>query len=365
MTIKKKRKFDRVIGIDLGNGLVKIRSITDRGEDYHLTLPSAFAYLKDVGESVNSQSMDLDVFVIDDVRYVWGKDITKIKDIKPTYGHKNRYKTESFKIMTKIAMAKVVVDLEIEPMEKILIVTGVPSAETGTECEGDICKAFYGEHSKGLHEVGVNEDEVMFKVSHVEVMPQALSTVLGRYLDEDGGVEDESYETMKVAVIDIGGGTTDLDIVHGLRRQKGYHSIPKGFRDVYDSIRAEIRVKYPHLTVTDFELLEVIEYNNAKFNKNKSVYQYKPSKLREPVDFSEALNQGINELVLDTQQAIMDKWKSQNDLDEILLVGGSAELFKEYLDEIADGITIPPNNGNSNVEGYFRFGVYLLESDDK
>ena len=366
MASKKKAKYDRVLAIDLGNGLVKVRSITQEGRDYDLTLPSAWAYSKEVGESVNHKVMDLDLFTIGDTEYVWGNEIVKVKGIKPTYGHENRYLTEAFKIMAQIAMAKAVHDLQITPQEKILVVTGVPSTQTGTSREEDIVEAFLGTND-GLYQIGVNEDEVTFKVAHVEVMPQALSTVIGRYLSEDGGVEDADYEEIKVAVIDIGGGTTDLDIVHGLRRQKGYHSIPKGFRDVYDTVRVAIKEEYPDHDVTDYELLAVLDETAERSKKGsvktKQKYEYKPSRLKSAVDFTSALNNGILELSIDIQQAIMSKWKDQTDLDEILLVGGSAELFKDYIDRIVEGITIPANSGNSNVEGYYRYGVYMLAGE--
>lgn len=359
----KKNKFDRVIAIDLGNGLVKVRTTDKSGREYSFTHPSVFGYKKDVGESVNDKSLDLDVFLINGVEYVWGEGITSISETKATYGHENRYRTEAFKIMAKIVMSKIVHELQIEPKEKILIVTGVPSAETGTDREEDIRSAFMGENN-GLHTIDVNDTDVIFQIAAVEVMPQALSTVIGRYLDEDGRVGNEDYENMKVAVIDIGGGTIDLDIVHELRRQKGYHSVPKGFRDVYDSIREVINEQYPSYVVSDYALLDVLETtsNEVKRGKVKTHprYEFKPSMRVDAVDFTKALNDGIMELALDTQQAIMSKWKNQTDLDEILLVGGSADLFKGHIDEIVDGITIPPNNGNSNVEGYYRYGVYLL-----
>lgn len=372
MVAKKKKKWDRVIGIDLGNGLVKIRSITKEGRVYSVILPSEFAYLKDVGiDSVGDSNLQLDIFTINDIQYVWGEDINQVENTKSTYGHENRYKTEAFKLMAKIVMARVVRDLEIAPNEKILLVTGVPSIETNTEREEYISSAFYGER-KGIHEVGVNDEEYMFNVTHVEVTAQALATVVGRYLDIDGTVLDENYEHMKVAVIDVGAGTTDLDIVHALRRQSGYHSVPKGFRDVYETIRrGDIRKAYPTHPVNDYELLAIIEGVQKEKNKvavggkEENSYEYKPSKLKKAVDFTEDLNNGIKEVVMDIQQAIMAKWKNQTDLDEILLAGGSAELFVDGISDVVEGITIPENNGDSNVEGYFRYGMFLSESDDE
>lgn len=364
----KKKKFDRVIAIDLGNGLIKIRSLYKNGKEYSLILPSAFAFLKDVGDSMNNSALDLEVYMIDDIKYVWGADIPRVDSFKSTYGHEGRYKTEAYKVMAKIVMARIVRDLEIDAKEKILLVTGVPSIETNTEREVEIANAFYGENG-GLHEVGLGEEDMLFRISHVHVTSQALATVIGRYLDTDGTVLDEEYETMKVAVIDIGAGTTDLDIVHGLRRQKGYHSVPKGFRDVYDSIRSAIKAVYPSHQVSDYQLLKVIDETLKKAQKlpddSKIVYEYKPSKIANPVNFTKSLNDGTKEVAMDVQQAIMDKWKEQTDLDEIILVGGSADLFKVYMDKVVYGINIPKNNSNSNVEGYYRLGVQMMEFGDE
>lgn len=367
MAVKKKRKYDRVVGIDLGNGLVKIRSAYKSGKPYSLILPSCFALHKDVGDAVNSQSLELDTYLIDDMKYVWGEDITRIDKVTATYGHQNRYKTEAYNIMAKIAMARVVRDLEITAEEKILVVTGVPSQETNTANEAEIAKAFIGEEG-GFHEVSIGLEDLTFRIADVHVTAQALATVIGRVLDEEGAYEDEEYLTMKVAVIDIGAGTTDLDIVHELRRQNGYHSVKSGFKNVYDSIRSEIKSVYPAHEVSDYKLLRAIEDTlaNAKKSKLKEEdvkFLYTPSRLADPVDFTKALQDGVKEVAMNIQQAIMDKWQEQTNLDEILLVGGGAEFFKQYLDKVVYGITIPENNGDSNVEGYFRLGVSIAEGE--
>lgn len=365
MVTKKRKKYDRAIGIDLGNGLAKIRGVYKNGKPYSLILPSCFALQKDVGDSQNGEHLKLDTYLIDDIKYVWGEDITRVEKVTATYGHQNRYKTEAYLIMAKIIMTRVVRDLEIEAGEKILIVTGVPSKETGTVNEAEIAKAFLGEDG-GFHEVSIGTEDKTFRVSDVHVTAQALASVIGRFLDEDGSMLDEEYLTMKVAVVDIGAGTTDLDIVHELRRQKAYHSVKSGFKNVYDSIRTEIQSVYPSHEVSDYKLLKAIEEAQKKAkkeNKEEVVYQYTPSKLAEPVDFTKALHDGVKEVAMNIQQAIMDKWQEQTNLDEILLVGGGAEFFKEYLDKVVYGITIPENNGDSNVEGYYRLGVSMLEEE--
>jgi plasmid segregation protein ParM len=354
MAGKKKKKFDRVIAIDLGNGMVKIRSLDLKtGKPYKLVLPCAWAYKKDVGDKLHVKELKLDTFYIDDVEYVWGEDISELgSKVKVGYGLENRYKSEPFKIMTKIALAKVVDDLDIQPTEKIYLVTGVPSGETKTDRENEITLAFLGDNG-GVHEIDVNVNERFFRVAHVEVMSQPVATVIGRYLDEDGYVGDEEYESLKVGIIDVGGGTTDLDIVDKLQRQKNYTSIPKGFSDVYRSIKEVIKHEHPSHDVTDFKLLDCLETKT-----------YKPNKRYQEIDFSDAMEAGIREVSVDIQQAILSQWKDQTDMDEILLIGGSAKEFEPKLSNIVRGLTIPENHHTSNVEGYYRWGVNRVGGDN-
>lgn len=357
-TTRKKKKFDRVIGIDLGNGMVKIRSTDAKGKAYSLVLPCAWAYKKDVGDQVHSKQLKLESFFLNDVEYVWGEDIAELgSKIKVAIGHDGRYKSEPYKIMAQIAMAKAVKDLDVAPTDKIYLVTGVPSQETNTERENDIANAFYGENN-GVHEIDVVDEngvdkELLFRIGHVEVMSQPVATVIGRYLDDEGYIGDEDYQNIKVGVIDIGGGTTDLDIVDQLQRQKNYTSIPKGFSDVYKSIREVIKHEHPSHDVTDYELLECL---NEK--------TYKPSRRSSGVDFSNAMDAGIREVSVDIQQAILSNWKDQTDMDEILLIGASVKYFEDNLSNVVSGLTIPENHEVSNVEGYFRWGMNKVGEDE-
>lgn len=343
------KPFDRVVAIDLGNGMVNIRSLDLRtGKPYLATFPSAWAYKKDVGTSMNNKEVDVDTFILSGVEYVWGDGIAELDNIQPTYGHENRYKSESYKIMAEIAMAKVAYDLEIQPTENIYLVTGVTSKESYTSREEEIRQAFIGEN-KGFHEVTVNDQKQIFKIVHVEVMSQALSAVIARYLDEDGYEGDPEYQTMKVGVIDIGAGTIDLDIVNHLRRQKGYDSVPKGFRDIYDNIRTVIKQNFPSHNVSDYKLQTVLS--------DKS---YKPSMRMEAVDFTKEVDNGVSELVVAIQTAIMSNWKDQTDMDEVLLIGATAKEFEEKLSTVVTGLTIPDNFATINVEGYFRWGMFKI-----
>lgn len=365
----KAKKFDRVIGLDLGNGLVKVRSVNKDGSEYSLVLPSEFAYLNDLGEETMGKKINIDTFKFGSTICVWGEDITKVNDTKKTYGYENRYKTISYRTMVPIVLTRVIQDIEIDPKEKILLVTGVPSDEKDTPAEDDIKDAFMNGYggNKGLYDTFMNDEEYIFKIAQVTVTAQPLATILSKYLDTDGSVLDESYEHSKVGVIDIGAGTTDLDILDNLIRQPSHISLTHGFDDVYEQIKNAIRVSYPMHQISNYSILRAIQQaqNGRKGNTHQTKYVYTPSRLKTPVDFTVNFKEGIKELSAYIQQAVASRWKDQTGFDEILLAGGSAKEFEDILGESIEGLTIPENAGQTNVEGYFRLGMEIMNYEQE
>lgn len=361
----KVKKFDRVIGIDLGNGLINVRCVTSTGEIYEFTLPSEYAFKTDIGnEALGNKKLDVDTFKIDDNLYVWGEDITKVSDTKKTYGYENRYKTEAYRTMVSIALTKIVKEIGIDSKEKILLVTGVPSDEKDTIAEEDIKEAFLNGTGgkKGLYDTFVNDEEFIFKIARVVVTAQPLATILSKYLDIDGSVLNEAYEHSKVGVIDIGAGTVDLDILDGLIRQPNHISLTHGFNDIYDKIQRTIHVTYPMHQVNNYDIFKAIQQAQKSRGGNVKVvkYIYTPSRIKEPVDFTGTFSLGIREVSTYIQQAVTSRWKDQTGFDEILLVGGSANEFMDTLSHSIEGLTIPENAGTTNVEGYFRLGMEIM-----
>src|SRR5690625_7929561 len=75
-----KKKINRVIAIDLGNGLTNVRSSYEDGSPYSITLPSAFGFASNIGEAFGGAGEDIivDYITVDGVEFVWGEDIHKV-----------------------------------------------------------------------------------------------------------------------------------------------------------------------------------------------------------------------------------------------------------------------------------------------
>lgn len=353
------KKYDVVLGIDYGNGLVNIYSSKD-GEIYSETLPSSFILKGDYGSqfAFSNDESDLDLYSYNGGEYLWGNDIEK-QPVIDTFGHENRYKSIPFITITQLAIAKAVRDLEIQPTDKILVVTGVPTAEKGNKAiEVSLADAIKNSKT-GLNKVAINDEEYIYNVEDVMIMPQALSSVFGIYYDEEGMVAESKYEDMKVAVIDIGGGTIDIDIIKNLRRLDVYESMALGFRDVYDGIRKYIKKFEPKANPNDYDLYKIINDND---NIRLNTFAYKPSAIRDSIDFTEEFYRQLDKVTMELHQLIMTKWKAQVDLDEILLVGGSAKFFKDRVKNIVEGFVVPNNCGITNAVGYHNYGKAFVNS---
>ncbi|MDH2887936.1 MULTISPECIES: hypothetical protein [Bacillus cereus group] len=147
--------------------------------------------------------MKLKTYKVEGTEYVWGDDIIKVNNTLNTYAQQNRYKTNQYKTLSKIALAEMAAKTNVKSYDEILVITGVPSQEIGTKAVDEIKEVY-----QGAHDLEVNGKKVSINVVDVIVLAQPVGTVMSRYLDEDGFVADDTYEDMTVGIIDIGTGTT-------------------------------------------------------------------------------------------------------------------------------------------------------------
>lgn len=338
-----------IIGIDHGNGHVKARANTIK-----LNLPSAYARPTDFGEEFTNKhtSYDLNTYTLakyDGESFVWGPDVTKSPHLINTYTGENRYKQKPYKVLSEIALSELVPD-GINVINGALVVTGCPSREKGTELEKELIDVY-----RGGHVVSKDGQSVIINVKDVEVLPQPLGTVMDQYLDDDGFVIDEDYEKMYVGVIDLGSGTTDLDGVRELRRQKSdMHTIPIGLIGAYQEIARIINEKKPNLNATYQEVEVQIRAGNEVFVRSQ----------RATFDeFVEVKQRVFRQLADDLITAILNKWPDRSKFDRLLLTGGGAcvpELAKAFKQWESDLIVV--DNGQfANANGFYKYGKLLAQ----
>jgi plasmid segregation protein ParM len=333
-----------VIGLDHGNGWVKIRT-----ENKKVVLPAFVAREDAVGDTVIGKSLNVKRYELGTLRvttpFVWGKDVVKLKNVLATYGAQNRYQNDVYRALSQFALAEVL-PKDDNVFDDIIVVTGVPSVEVGTEKEKELRELF-----NGAHIVRIDDRELVFRVKRTVVISQPLGAVLSRYLDDEGYVADEKYEEYSVAVIDIGTGTTDLDHIKALRRMSAdCHSIPVGMFDVYKRIAAWVNKQNPSANATPQEVEK--QFKNDYFEVSKRV-RY---------DIEEIKEIAIKEVADEITTAISQHWKSFDVFDEILITGGGAVYIGKAIQSMIPGAVIVDNPQTANAEGFFKYGQFLKEA---
>lgn len=327
-----------IIGLDHGNGWVK--AVTSNNS---IVLPSAIARKEALGEGFTTQETKVREYESTSEKgsvYLWGSDINKASKLLPTYGSQDRYIQSLYKLLCEFAIAEV---LKGDSFEDVWIVTGVPTEEKGTVVEDQIKKVLLGGHI-----VKVDGVEKMIKVTNVIILPQPVGTIMNLYLDQEGFVLDDSYETSSVGIIDIGTGTTDLDHINELRRQEDDSlSITIGMIDVYKKIAAYIKKQKPSVNVTAQDVEE-------QFNQD----DYEISS-RSHVSIKEIKERTLRETAQDIKSAITQQWKTWDRFDEIVITGGGASTLGKILKELINDARTVNNSQTANAEGFYKYGVYL------
>ncbi|WP_160645419.1 ParM/StbA family protein [Chengkuizengella marina] len=337
-----------VLGIDHGNGYVKAKS-----KYKSIVLPSAFCRSDAFGEDSWDGVGKLDVNIIKssnykDEEYAWGRDIDKANNLINTYTSENRYNQKPYQLLSEFIMASL---LEPGKHDDIIVVTGCPSEEKGTDQEEALKNVFLGGHI-----ITIDEKDYIFNVSQVVVLPQPLGTILDLYIGEDGYVSDDTYEEDYVGIVDIGSGTTDLDGIKGLKRQSGdKQTINIGMHTCYQQIANYINEQNTSALANRFKVEKQIIHNEEKDS-------FIISK-RASVDIAQIKERVYRETAEDLANQINQIWTTRSKFDKLLLTGGGVDDFGKYFkEEWEKDVILATNSQMANANGFYKHGLNLLAS---
>ncbi|MEF7565970.1 plasmid segregation protein ParM [Bacillus infantis] len=337
----KQEKNPIIVGLDHGNGWVKVKTATNQ-----VVLPSYIARKDSIGEGITGKSLDIKEYESGNAKgevFIWGNDVVKSEKLLSTYGSQDRYKQKYYSLLNEFALTEVLSDLEMDVLENVWVITGVPSEEKGTSVEEDLEKSLMGAHL-----IKVNGEDKIIKVSKVVILPQPVGTVMSLYLDEKGYVANEAYETDSVGIIDLGTGTSDLDHINELRRNEDDSlSIPLGMFDVYKRIEKYIKKQNPNADVTPQKV-------EAQFSSDSYVISK-----RAAVDITEVKEKALEEVAMDIKNAITQQWKTWDRFDSIIITGGGASTLGRKLKQLIDDAAPVKESQTANATGFYRYGEFL------
>lgn len=338
-------KYNKVFGIDHGNGFFKLFTIDGRGKK-NATFPSVLANIKDFVDAesgkVDSKIQTYESSLYPGEEYTFGDHAPNGSSQMSTNASKDRYSKKHYQLLSQFALAKFADD-----GDTILVVTGTPSSERLVHgVEEEIKKAY-----EGKHEVKVDGKTKKFTVKCL-VKGQPVGTFMSVFLTNEGMKTGKLKNDDYVGIIDIGSGTTDLAGFQGTTsKQEDTHSIQKGVNDIYNGIATHIQTEIGGAKVNNTRIgtfvKKAIETGNWEFTRGRDAINIEKT-------FQEQLKPVGDSII----SQIGSYWKNQENFTHIFITGGGAKLLSEYLKQNWDEkVEVLEDSFYANAIGFYRFGV--------
>lgn len=224
-------------------------------------------------------------------------------------------------------------------------------------------KDFYTK--EGLNQVNIDRKKALFsKPSSIhgahklpftlncfKVCPEAVAAVVDFACDEKG---QEKHDIQgSVAVVDIGGRTTDLSVVdrNFMASSDSISTLPLGCLDLYQSLEKALRDSHDLHSQIPVKMLE-------EACRTGHISLYMGSK---PIDVSELVRKEKKKLVTRIHEEVERRFGDQH-LTVMLYAGGGAAMFEEQLTDLASqGVRVLESPQYANVRGYWKIATFLTK----
>jgi len=236
--------------------------------------------------------------------------------------------------------------------KRVHLVTSLPVGEfflNGRRCDAAIAKKTEN-IMRGIE--NTNSAVNLAKVVEVSVGCQALAAFVDYWLDDDFRERDVPVD--RVAIVDIGGRTTDIVLVlDGAsldQRRSGTENI--GALDVYSSLSASIRERFSTRDTYPMKILdEAVRKKTIKlWGKNQ--------------DISDLVNRAIDEQRGKLMREIERRLGGASDVERVVFVGGGSSLFRGISSMFPNGVEVESPE-LSNARGLYKYTRYFLSEKQK
>ncbi|MBO9471726.1 ParM/StbA family protein [Endozoicomonas sp. G2_2] len=301
-------------GIDIGYGAVKVVA----SERAPFSFPAYTARIEDV--QMLPPDMKRRVITLDGINYLVGDDARKVRRVTETYVDSDRIHQNEYRLLGLHA-------LRMLDAERVNLTAGLPVRD-------------YTRHREALAEIVRSWNGVYCKVALHKVVPQPFGTFwdIGLNLDP---VETKQFEHGKVAIIDIGSGTTDLiEVNENQFNPASYTTDPFAVSIAMKLIRNQIQVK--HNAEFDITAIPKIAADGEFMSKGK------------PLSVARIVSEAKRHVVINTLAVAQRLWGSLNTFRYVVVTGGGAQFLREELEQYipSEQLMIPTDPEFSNARGF-------------
>ena len=310
-------------GLDIGYGQVKCHAY--KSEPF--VFPAHTALVADTGMLTPEARARL--ITLDGQSYLVGEDARQVRDVRETHIDSDRIRSVDFKLLGMYALRRL-------GGHRINVTMGLPVRD-------------YTRHRPTLESVVDEWNSNDTKVHLHRVVPQPLGTFvdLATRLSSD---EVRWFEQGKVAIIDIGYGTTDLIEINENQFNPNSHATDSfAVSTAMKLIRNQLLIRHN----AEFEITEI----------PKIVEQGEFTSKGKPVQIGRIISDAKRHVVVNTVAVARRLWGNLHTFRYIIVTGGGAEFLRSELSQHipAEQLLIPDRPEYSNVSGFMKLTVNTNE----
>ena len=224
------------------------------------------------------------------------------------------------------------------------LVTGLPVGSFASE-KDSFLQALVGHHA--IKVIGSDvPGERRIRIEQCKILPQPVGTIFSYVLNDKGALTDRGLAASKIAVIDIGANTVDLckmDSLDFIDRESTTYSI--GVFESYKQLTLELFNAYG-VEIPPEEIEPCLKDNVIKIRgRNHNITEMKERVYRIAAEQITSRAKNV--------------WHNLWQMDKIIITGGGATLFGNYVAEALDcpgQVTISDKSTFANALGFLKYG---------
>jgi len=323
------RKIVPAMGLDLGNGYIKLRTV-----DKTLIEPSVYSVVPNVDFM---QGADCAIG-IGNMRLYVGKSALesdlKLVSAVGTTDALTRYMSKEYRyLLYGILAATYETDLVIEHL-----VLGLPNNHY-RECKDEVRDQFNNKEFTLQYQ----GKQVSIRIEHVVVFPQPL-----------GSYVREGIEKKRVMVVDLGAGTNDYTEFNKLGNIINMFSNTEGLKKYHLEVMQYLQRKHPSIKMNILDIPNIL---------TTGLTDMKGERVNVNDRYVKSLQTKFAGYIL---HPLIEQYDHLSQFDEILLTGGGALAFKDAIidhqEEVAQ-IRVVDDAQMANAEGFYRFAEAFVRAE--
>ena len=236
--------------------------------------------------------------------------------------------------------------------QKIALITGVPPGDFQVKLDTIEERKAQSLALPVMRRFGTEEKQLNEIVSS-DVGAQAISAYINLRIN-DKGERNVELDGESVAVVDIGGGTTDIIALQDVEGEIGLidavtHSAKIGLLKVYELIRKNIISQYEVEVTVRKDLIDIFKSGKMKL-------------YGEDMDLSQIVADARHEVAREIVDLVNQRLRSHPRISKVIFVGGGAEALRDEILAAKPSAIISDDARFANAKGMLKYKRFIVEA---